>query len=961
MSRKLVFRIVITFILLALPSTAGAENFVMKNISSPTATQPKMFEVRADNRTLQKKAIIVAGRKSYDDPLWNETWLCVTEAYLALVFQGYTRDNIYFLSPETNFDGDRDGLFNDMDGDATKTNLSHAITEWAKDADELLLYMTGHGGRGTFLLNEEELLGADELDGWLDGLQETMSGRVIFIYDSVMSGSFIPILTPPDGKERILITSTAADEHAYFLNGGVFSFSYQFWASMLQVEANLYRAFDSARYMMDDHQTAWLDADGDGIGYLDAEMDVPVSDKLRIKDISIGRGMQSFSSPDITKKKKAIVVGNISDNYIWDQTWLCATKAYLALVWQGYTRDSIYFLSPETDFDGDGDGLSNDVDGDATKTNLSHAITEWAKDADELLLYMVDHGGNETFSLNEEEVLGADELNGWLDNLQEIMPGRVIFIYEATMAGSFIPILTPPDGKERILITSSTSDEPSYLLHNGILSFSYQFWTYLFRDASLYEAFNAARDMMEEYQTAWLDADGDGIGWDEEKRDIPVSDKQRAQEIVIGREFQKKAIIVAGRTSPNDYLWDETWLCVTEAYLALIYQGYTRDRIHFLSPENNFDGDEDGFFNDVDGEATKENLSYAITDWAKDADEVLIYMTDHGGRETFYLNESEILRAQGRTPEDPGLNEWLNQLQETMPGKVILIYDACKSGSFIPLLKPPPGKERILITSSAPDEDAFFLKSGILSFSYQFWAYLFRDGNLYHAFDLARVMMQGEQTAHLDANGDGIGYLRDEMDVDRNDKLVIEDMVIGEGRTAAPNPPPVIRTVSVDRPDLDGETSALIRAGDIVASDIGKVWALIIPPGYHPNLQDQPITELPSIDLEDPEGDGTYEGVYEDFTVNGTFKIIVHAEDIEGTYSLPALTAVRQSGIPETKGDLDADKKLTLKDLITALKLAAGDTLTIPVSHLDADADGDKRIGLEEAVYILERISWFVN
>ncbi len=91
--------------------------------------------------------------------------------------------------------------------------------------------------------------------------------------------------------------------------------------------------------------------------------------------------------------------------------------------------------------------------------------------------------------------------------------------------------------------------------------------------------------------------------------------------------------------------------------------------------------------------------------------------------------------------------------------------------------------------------------------------------------------------------------------------------------------------------------------------------------------------------------------------MNGTYKITVYAEDIDELCSLPIQKTVRQSGLPETKGDLDGDKKLTLTDALMALKLIAGDALTIPVSHSDADMNEDDRIGSEEAVYILKRIA----
>lgn len=419
---------------------------------------------------------------------------------------------------------------------------------------------------------------------------------------------------------------------------------------------------------------------------------------------------------------------------------------------------------------------------------------------------------------------------------------------------------------------------------------------------------------------------------------------------------QKKAIIVAGSSSyPDNNLWQFTEKVTDYAYLALISQGYTRDNIMYLSPNSETDVDNDGF-NDVDRDATKANLEEAITVWAKDAGEVLLYMTDHGGRGTFQVNEDEILRAEEE------LKPWLDDLQAAMPGRVILIYDACYSGSFIPLLTPPAGKERIVITSSGPDELAWFQSNGLLSFSWQFWALVFYNGKLYDSFDGARGMMpikeeQVIQTPHLDANGDGKGYdySEDEKDVYREDKLAIKDIVIGK-RNVAASTPPVISTVSGEQ-TLNGETSATIRVQDIIAlNEIVRVWAVILPPDYR-LTPGQPVTDLPETDLTDPDGDGVYEGNYNGFTVNGTYRIAVYLEDTEGLFSPPAQTTVVQTGIPETKGDLDGDKKLTLKDLITALKLATGDTLTIPVPHSDADADGDDRIGSEEAVYILKRIA----
>ena len=95
----------------------------------------------------------------------------------------------------------------------------------------------GHSGS-----TSTETLTAAALDGWLDSLQGQMSGKVIVVYDADRSGSFIPLLTPPAGRQRIVITSTGAGSAAYFSAEGNLSFSSNFW-SQIASGAPVYSAF----------------------------------------------------------------------------------------------------------------------------------------------------------------------------------------------------------------------------------------------------------------------------------------------------------------------------------------------------------------------------------------------------------------------------------------------------------------------------------------------------------------------------------------------------------------------------------------------------------------------------------------------------------------------------------------------------------------------------------------------
>ena len=80
--------------------------------------------------------------------------------------------------------------------------------------------------------------------------------------------------------------------------------------------------------------------------------------------------------------------GPYEGNNLWDATEMNANFAYRALTYQGYTNDTIYYLSSDRNLDLNGDGIP-DVDGDATNSNLQNAITQWAKDGESLVLYLI--------------------------------------------------------------------------------------------------------------------------------------------------------------------------------------------------------------------------------------------------------------------------------------------------------------------------------------------------------------------------------------------------------------------------------------------------------------------------------------------------------------------------------------------------------------------------------------------
>jgi DNA-binding beta-propeller fold protein YncE len=347
-----------------------------------------------------------------------------------------------------------------------------------------------------------------------------------------------------------------------------------------------------------------------------------------------------------------------------------------------------------------------------------------------------------------------------------------------------------------------------------------------------------------------------------------------------------KVVIVAGRRSQKDQLWNETQMVANFAYRALTYQGFTKDSIYYLSADIDLDLDNNGKADDVDAKPTWENLKYAITEWAKGTDNLTVYLTDHGGSEKFQLNENTELTA-------TELNDWLNTLQADMTGSLKIIYDACLSGSFLPRFVPPDGKNRVVITSSSADQNAYFHSQGSLSFSSLFWNHVFYGSDLANAFSqtfeaidyLKALQTQQKQTPQLEANGNGVAN-------EAADQAQVTGVYIGNGTKYHANAP-VIESVSISPSQTLIKTkTATIKAQVSDDQGIARVWVVIRSPADLARMvTGEPITALESFDL--AVEDQHYQGQYHNFTEEGTYQLAIYARDREGHTALPHTLTVR--------------------------------------------------------------------
>ncbi len=351
------------------------------------------------------------------------------------------------------------------------------------------------------------------------------------------------------------------------------------------------------------------------------------------------------------------------------------------------------------------------------------------------------------------------------------------------------------------------------------------------------------------------------------------------------------------------------------AYETLLARGFEPDQIMYLNPDATqaYDGDGDGYADDVDGAPTPAALQAAILDWAT-ADlgvdnpgvgpgvPLIIYMVDHGGDDSFLINFTAAGAGQEVTPTQ--LDSWIDAVQggdTSNPNgvDVVVIYDACRSGSFLDEVG-GGGSDRIVITSSASSESAYFGVSGTISFSQFFWQRVRTGATLKSAFNDAAAALAtwATQTPWLDDNGSGTyAATGDGKDGDVADLFVVgADFVTG-----------AVLPELTPRGDalLEGD-SLDIYSGILYASssEISAMFAILTPPGFSPPqsegnfdtpwLEDEEGNPLPRVYLEYSSATDDWRRrldsaeLAELFTVNGRYTATLYAIDLEGRVTAAA-------------------------------------------------------------------------
>lgn len=240
-----------------------------------------------------------------------------------------------------------------------------------------------------------------------------------------------------------------------------------------------------------------------------------------------------------------------------------------------------------------------------------------------------------------------------------------------------------------------------------------------------------------------------------------------------------------------------------------------------------------------------------------------VFLIDHGGTDKFQLSQ---LTNMGALKFD----EILDDYQNTTGNQIVLIIDACHSGS---LLKQLMGKSRAVISSS-DHRVAYFDRLEKQGFSRFLANGLLRGMSFFEAFEYASQ----EQTDMLGGMFSQAPQFEDNQDGKWLRRLFINGSFVAGDLTLAVKGLTSLTTLPA------GQALSLQAQVSLASGQITRVWAVLRPPKVNVVMDSHgtPILPFPHLRLFPTDDDGIWETTWRDAVYNGDYKITFYAQDNQG-------------------------------------------------------------------------------
>lgn len=417
----------------------------------------------------------------------------------------------------------------------------------------------------------------------------------------------------------------------------------------------------------------------------------------------------------------------------------------------------------------------------------------------------------------------------------------------------------------------------------------------------------------------------------------------------VKQHYGNLILVAGGGHSETDALFYSTQYLSDHVYKTFKDRLFKDEDIFYFNPILEHDIDKDGLNDNIvdsDKNFSIESFNDAIETWAiiqKTDGPLYIYLIDHGGIDTFKLNDGQILKA-----ED--LRVLLDNFQQFRDKRAVVVtIEACKSGSFIDNLTNDEF-QRVIVTSN-DERDTYQQLNGEISFTQFFIDSLLTSNSIYESWQ--------DAIAILYVTGSPYNKMKP-MLVETKDSSISKDLYIG-GKF-------VIAGLIAEFDDWT--PSSCIYAGNSMElyakvstlDTVHSVWALIQPPDYDlPDVVNDfqvPVVTHPIINLYETNGNGIYKGVFDQFSYNGLYRIVFFVRDSNNHVNISDPTYISVKGgenlKAHPKGDINWDGRIDVEDVIVALKYISG-FRSVPVYPFN-DINGDNVIDLSDIVSTLMTI-----
>ncbi|MEM7532426.1 MAG: leucine-rich repeat domain-containing protein [Chloroflexota bacterium] len=350
-------------------------------------------------------------------------------------------------------------------------------------------------------------------------------------------------------------------------------------------------------------------------------------------------------------------------------------------------------------------------------------------------------------------------------------------------------------------------------------------------------------------------------------------------------------VIVAGRYTDTVAIQDNVHQTAMSAYDFFVSEGGTDNDVFFLAT--------DSALTAVDGESTKSNFEFVITEWAKErliqeegTKVFSLYLVAHGDDDQFYLDK---LRGETFTPNE--LNMWLTQLEADVPDLLTTIFiEGNRSGRFITDTSGSLSKiRRLVIASNNADYAPPISREGTL-FSQSFLTYVQLEYNIATSFTQARQLVQTfypRQEPLLDTNGNGIPNESEDM------RLASLRIMVELGVLVTDWPPyiaNVVQTSAMGAQPINLRAEVRHQDGHTAIKEVLGVIYPLSDPAQNTVLDDESLA-ADSLDVIEFRPDNSspevsFTSTYTQVIPKGMYRVVVQAHDRGGLYAQPVTLVV---------------------------------------------------------------------